>query len=167
MARTKQSNRVGQKGASHAAARKQTINKASRKSSGRHHNVKRPHRYRPGTVALREIRKYQKSTELLIRKAPFGRLVREITLDYKSDIRFQTKAFEALQHCAEHYIIDLFERANRCAIHGKRQTVTENDIRLVFFCQTGEYRSFSASSGAERCEQQVKKQRIGQATQKY
>ena len=52
-------------------------------------NLRRPHRYRPGTVALRQIRKYQKSTELLIRKMPFQRLVREIAQDYKCDLRFQ------------------------------------------------------------------------------
>ncbi len=50
--------------------------------------MKKPHRYRPGTVALREIRKYQKSTELLIRKLPFQRIVREIASEYKNDLRF-------------------------------------------------------------------------------
>jgi histone H3 len=59
--------------------------------------VKKPHRYRPGTVALREIRKYQKSTELLIRKLPFQRLVREIAQDFKTDLRFQSTAIMALQ----------------------------------------------------------------------
>ena len=59
--------------------------------------VKKPHRYRPGTVALREIRRYQKSTELLIRKMPFQRLVREIAQDFKQDLRFQAIALEALQ----------------------------------------------------------------------
>ncbi len=54
--------------------------------------VKKPHRYRPGTVALREIRKYQKSTDLLIRKLPFQRLVREIAQDFKNDLRFQSSA---------------------------------------------------------------------------
>ncbi len=59
--------------------------------------MKKPHRYRPGTVALREIRKYQKSTELLIRKLPFQRLVREIAQDFKTDLRFQSSAVLALQ----------------------------------------------------------------------
>jgi histone H3 len=59
--------------------------------------VKKPHRYRPGTVALREIRRYQKSTELLIRKLPFQRLVREIAQDFKTDLRFQSAAIGALQ----------------------------------------------------------------------
>ena len=59
--------------------------------------VMRPHRYRPGTIALREIRRYQKSTELLIRKLPFQRLVREIAQDFKTDLRFQSAAIGALQ----------------------------------------------------------------------
>ena len=50
--------------------------------------VKKPHRYKPGTVALREIRRYQKSTELLIRKLPFQRLVHEIAQDFKADLHF-------------------------------------------------------------------------------
>jgi len=71
--------------------------------------VLQPHRYRPGTVALREIRKYQKSTELLIRKLPFQRLVREIAQDFKTDLRFQSSAVLALQEAAEAYLVGLFE----------------------------------------------------------
>jgi hypothetical protein len=63
--------------------------------------IKKPHRYRPGTVALREIRRFQKSTELLIRKLPFQRLVREIAQDFKTDLRFQSAAVAALQEAAE------------------------------------------------------------------
>ena len=68
-------------------------------------NLRTPHRFRPGTVALREIRKYQKSTELLIRKLLFQRLVREIAQDYKCDHRFQTTALLALQEAAEAYMV--------------------------------------------------------------
>ena len=75
--------------------------KRSGKSSGLVGGVKRPHRFRPGTVALREIRKYQKSTELLIRKLPFQRLVREIAQDFKTDLRFQSSAVLALQEASE------------------------------------------------------------------
>ena len=71
--------------------------------------IKKPHRYRPGTVALREIRKYQKSTELLIRKLPFRRLVREVAQEYKSDLRFQSSAVVALQEASESYLVSLFE----------------------------------------------------------
>jgi len=88
-------------------------------------------RYRPGTVALREIRKYQKSTELLIRKLPFQRLVREIAQDFKTDLRFQSSAVMALQEAAEAYLVGLFEDTNLCAIHAKRVTIMPKDIQLA------------------------------------
>jgi histone H3 len=93
--------------------------------------VKMPHRYRPGTVALREIRRYQKSTALLLRKLPFARLVREIAQDFKSDLRFNSLAITALQEAAEAYLVGLFEDANLCAIHAKRVTVFPQDIILA------------------------------------
>ena len=71
--------------------------------------TKKPHRYRPGTIALREIHKYQKSTELLIRKLPFQRLVREIALDFKTVLKFQPQAVLALQVTAEAYLVGLLE----------------------------------------------------------
>ncbi|XP_068476385.1 histone H3.2-like [Phaseolus vulgaris] len=89
------------------------------------------HRFRPGTVALREIRKYQKSTELLIRKLPFQRLVREIAQDFKTDLRFQSSAVSALQEAAEAYLVGLFEDTNLCAIHAKRVTIMPKDIQLA------------------------------------
>uniref|UniRef100_A0A8B9NRZ5 Histone H3 n=1 Tax=Accipiter nisus TaxID=211598 RepID=A0A8B9NRZ5_9AVES len=94
MARTKQTARKSTGG---KAPRKQLATKAARKSAPSTGGVKKPHRYRPGTVALREIRRYQKSTELLIRKLPFQRLVREIAQDFKTDLRFQSSAVMALQ----------------------------------------------------------------------
>ena len=93
--------------------------------------VKQPHRYRPGTVALREIRRYQKSTELLIRKLPFQRLVREIAQDFKTDLRFQSAAVMALQEASEAYLVGLFEDSNLCAIHAKRVTIMPKDIQLA------------------------------------
>ena len=93
--------------------------------------VKKPHRYRPGTVALREIRRYQKSTDLLIRKLPFQRLVREIAQDFKNDLRFQGTAISALQEAAESYLVSLFEDTNLCAIHAKRVTIMPKDIQLA------------------------------------
>lgn len=106
MARTKQTARKSTGG---KAPRKQLATKAARKSAPTAGGVKKPHRYRPGTVALREIRKYQKSTELLIRKAPFQRLVREIAQDFKNDLRFQSTAVLALQEASEAYLVGLFE----------------------------------------------------------
>ncbi|XP_059197270.1 uncharacterized protein LOC131977843 [Centropristis striata] len=114
MARTKQTARKSTGG---KAPRKQLATKAARKSAPATGGVKKPHRYRPGTVALREIRRYQKSTELLIRKLPFQRLVREIAQDFKTDLRFQSSAVMALQESSEAYLVGLFEDTNLCAIH--------------------------------------------------
>jgi histone H3 len=130
MARTKQTARK-QTGAGGKAPRKQIGSKAARKSAPISGGVKKPHRYKPGTVALREIRKFQKSTELLIRKLPFQRLVREIATEYKSDLRFQSQAVLALQEASEAYLVGLFEDTNLCAIHAKRVTIMPKDIQLA------------------------------------
>ncbi|EMD40755.1 hypothetical protein CERSUDRAFT_45118 [Gelatoporia subvermispora B] len=96
-------------------------------------------RFRPGTVALREIRKYQKSTDLLIRKLPFSRVVREITMELleerpaysEAGMRWQASAILALQEATEAYLVHLFEDANLCAIHAKRVTLMQRDIQLA------------------------------------
>jgi histone H3 len=94
--------------------------------------VKKPgERYRPGTVALQEIRRYQKSTELLIRKLPFQRLVREIAQNFGINLRFQSAALSALQEASEAYLVGLFEDTNLCAIHAKRVTIMPKDIQLA------------------------------------
>ena len=128
MARTKQTARKSTGG---KVPRKQLAIKAARKSAPTSGAVKKPHRYRPGTVALREIRKYQKSTELLIRKLPFQRLVREVAQDFKNDLRFQGSAVMALQEAAEAYLVSLFEDTNLCAIHAKRVTIMPRDMQLA------------------------------------
>ena len=87
--------------------------------------------FRPGIMALREIRHYQKSSALLIRKLPFQRLVREIAQDFKSDLRFQAVAILCLQEAAEAYLVGLFEDTNLCAIHAKRVTITPRDLQLA------------------------------------
>ena len=93
--------------------------------------LKKPHCYRPGTVALREIRRYQKSTELLICKLPFQRLVWEIAQDFKTDLRFQSAAIGALQEASEAYLVGLFEDTNLCAIHAKCVTIMPKGIQLA------------------------------------
>merc|ERR1712064_218582 len=128
MARTKQTARKSTGG---KAPRKQLATKAARKSAPSTGGVKKPHRYRPGTVALLEIRRYQKSTELLIRKLPFQRLVREIAQDFKTDLRFQSQAIGALQEASDAYLVGLFEDTNLCAIHAKRVTIMPKDIQLA------------------------------------
>ncbi|KAK6045866.1 core histone H2A/H2B/H3/H4 [Cooperia oncophora] len=111
-------------------ARKSTGGKAPRKQSA----IKAASKSAPATggkVALREIRRYQKSTELLIRKLPFQRLVREIAQDFKTDLRFQSSAVMALQEASEAYLVGLFEDTNLCAIHAKRVTIMPKDIQLA------------------------------------
>ena len=93
--------------------------------------TKRKHRYRPGTLALREIRHYQKKTNLLIKKAPFARLVREIAQELMVEVRFRGSAISALQEAAEAYLVGLFEDTNLCAIHAKRITIMPRDIQLA------------------------------------
>ncbi len=94
--------------------------------------IAKPHRFRPGTVALREIRKYQKSSDLLLRRMPFQRLVREVVQSlHREDFRFQASAMAALQEAAEAYLVGLFEDTNKCAIHAKRVTVMPKDMQLA------------------------------------
>lgn len=108
-------------------------------------------RYKPGTVALKEIKRYQRTTELLIRKLPFARLVclilkkrrltelitgkvREIALSLipkNHTLRWQTQAIQALQEATEAYLVHLFEDTNLCAIHAKRVTIMQKDIQLA------------------------------------
>jgi histone H3 len=129
MVRTKQSARHSTGG---KAPRKQLHGLVARKAPPATGGIKpKPHRYRPGTVALREIRRYQKCTELLIRRLPFQRLVREIAQEFKSDLRWQSTALLALQEAAEAYLVGLFEDTNLCAIHARRVTILPKDLQLA------------------------------------
>jgi histone H3 len=132
-ARTKQTGSTGSTGGKGKKGKKRgtpaTKPRANTAATG---GVKKPHRYRPGTVALQEIRRYQKSTALLIRKLPFQRLVREISKDItRLDFRFQASAVLALQEAAEAYLVGLFEDVNLCAIHAKRVTIMPKDMQLA------------------------------------
>ena len=125
------------KGTGNKAAWKEVDNtvkagkRAPRKSAPATGGVTKPHRFRPGTVALWEIRRYQKSTELLCRKLPVSRLIREITQDYKTDLRFQASAIAALHEAMEDYQVKLFEDTNLCAIHARRVTIMPKDMQLA------------------------------------
>ena len=120
MARTKQTARKSTGG---KAPRKQVATKACRISAPVTGIVKKTERYRPGAKALVEIRKYQKSTELLTKKLPFQRLVREIAEAATPGMRFQSTAILALQEASEAYLVGLFEDTNLCAVHAKRVTI--------------------------------------------
>ena len=120
--------------------RKKAAAKAAKKSGQKapKGGVKKRYRYRPGTVALKQIRRYQKTTELLIRKLPFQHLVREIAGDTEvirsplcSKVRFQSAAIMTLQEASEAYLVGLFEDSNLCAIHAKRVTIMPKDIQLA------------------------------------
>lgn len=88
-------------------------------------------RFRPGSLAIREIRRFQKSTNLLIRKLPFQRLVREIGQFLKVNLRFQKSALLALQEASEAYLVELFQDTKFCALHAKRITIKAKDMLLV------------------------------------
>ena len=133
MARTKQTARKSSGG---KAPLKQLATKAARKASPTAGGVKKPHRYRPGTVALREIRQYQggrHATALLIKRRPMQAIIRYLIqeITHKSDYRVQTNAFNALQQAAEAYMVGLFEDTNLCALHAKRVTILPRDMQLA------------------------------------
>ncbi|KAL9933034.1 hypothetical protein V8E36_008289 [Tilletia maclaganii] len=138
MARTKQVARASTGGK--APRMKLATDKVAKKSvassafavDGGAGGVKKPHRYKPGTVALREIRKYQNNTELLIRKLPSQRLVKDIFEECnRRDLRIQSSALAALQEASEAYLVSLFEDTMLAAIHAKRVTIMVKDMRLA------------------------------------
>ncbi|KAG9390955.1 histone H3-variant [Carpediemonas membranifera] len=130
MARTKQTARKNPLSAGGKAPRKQLAKKAARKTAA---VAERTHtrRRRPGARALGEIRSLQKTTNLLIARAPFQRLVREISQNIALDLRFQRPALDALQEAAECYLVGLFEDTNLLAIHAGRVTIMEKDMTLA------------------------------------
>lgn len=113
------------------APRKALAANRTRKSAPSPGVPKPKRRYRPGTKALREIRKFQKSTDLLIRKLPFQQLVRQTAQEMIPGLRFQSSALEVLQQASEAYLVELFEEVNLCAIHAKRVTIMPRDMRLA------------------------------------
>jgi len=101
------------------------------KSTPKGEDEKKMRRYKPGTVALREIKRYQKSIDLLIPRAPFARLVRNICQDLHDDLRFSSDALRALQESSEAYLVGIFEDTNLCAIHANRATIFRKDMLLA------------------------------------
>ena len=129
MARTKQTSRKVFGGKKKKRSTKPLVRAANKQPQQQQRKI---YKYRPGTVALREIRKYQKSTETVIRKLPFQRLVREIMQDTgKKDLRIQSSALLALQEASEAYLGSYLQDANMCALHAKRVTIMSKDIQLA------------------------------------
>lgn len=137
MARTKTTARKSSTGMK--KPRKEFINaKTAKKTAGAEQKNKQEStvarkgsRYKPGTIALREIRKYQKSTDCLLPKLPFQRLVRDLAITMVPDIRFQASSLYALQEACEAYLVGLFEDTNQCAIHARRVTIMVRDLQLA------------------------------------
>ena len=141
MARTKRTSRKSMSGAptlSKNEARRLAAARAEarcREGQEPRTDTPKPRRYRPGAVALQDIRRYQRSTDLLIRRAPFDRLVRELVQDLwygGHELRVSPAAVMALQEAAEMYLVLLFEDTNLCTIHAKRVTIMPKDIQLVW-----------------------------------
>ena len=112
-----------------AKAVKNVALKAAKKAMAKETKIKK--RAHPGAVALSEIKFLQRTTELLLRKAPFQHLIKDIAQAEKTDIRFQSAAISALQEAAEAYLVGLFEDTNLCAIHAKRVTIMTKDMQLA------------------------------------
>lgn len=110
-----------------ASGGKKTLSKKKSITPG----IKKGHRFRPGTVAVRDMKRYQKSTELLLRRAPFQRLIREITGNYSVGTRFAASALLALQEATESYMVKMFDHTLALALHAKRVTVFQRDFNLV------------------------------------
>lgn len=108
-----------------------SLNKSEQVGNQKKKGKKKRLRFKPGMKALREIRNFQKSTDLLIHKLPFVRLVKEITLNFHHSLQWQSIALEAIQHASEDYIIGLMEDANLSALHAKRVTIMPKDIQLA------------------------------------
>ena len=100
-------------------------------AKGRKDAKNRPHHYRLGSVALHEIQRYQNSTELLVRKLPFQRLVREITQEFKPNLHFQANAMMAVQEASKSYLVGLMEDTNFCTMHAKHMTIMPSDMQLA------------------------------------
>ena len=136
------------------AATKKVASKAIKKTAPAAGGMKekRKMRHKPGTVVLREVKRYQKSIDMLLPRAPFQRLVRGITADMDHELRFQGQALHALQEAAEAYIVGVFEDTNLCAIHAKRMTVMKKDMdlaRRIRGDRNFDYRDLQPKSGDE------------------
>ena len=153
--------------------RKHLSHKVLRKRNPQLEEFKKPHRYQPGMVALREIRCYQRSTEKLSKKTPFQKLIREISQEYQIcpdgpgtpsvQVRFQSTAIAALQEAAENFIVGLFEDVNLLAVHARRVTVIPQDIRLALRIR-GDHLHWQITTEDAACYERHKKRYEGGAT---
>ena len=87
--------------------------------------------FKPGQLAIKEIKRLQEKTQVIIPRLPFQRLVRDICRTRNPDTRFSSQALQALQEAAESYLTGMFEDSLLCALHAKRVTVMVKDIQLA------------------------------------
>ena len=147
--------------------RKSISHKILRKGIKPTGGIKKPHIYQPGMVALKEIRRYQRSTENLIKRTPFQKLIREISQEYRIcpdgpgtpsvQVRFQSTAIAALQEAAENYIVGLFEDVNLLAIHARHVTIMPRDIRLALRIRGDHHHWHISSDDPSRYERHEKR----------
>ena len=138
--------------------------------------IKKPHRYHPGLLALQEIHRYQQSTDSLIRRTPFNKLIKEISQEYRIcpegprtpsvQVRFQSTALAALQEAAENFLVGLFEDVNLSAVHGKRVTVMPCDIRLALRIR-GDHSHWRITPEDATCYERHQKRTEGGATYNF
>ena len=146
--------------------RKHISHKVLRKGINLTEGIKKPHRYRPGMLALREIRRYQRSTENLIKRTPFQKLIREISQEYcicpdgpgtpSVQVHFQSTAIAALQEAAENFTVGLFEYINLLAIHARHVTIMPRDIQLALHIRGDHLQWLMSSEDPSRYERHEK-----------
>ena len=105
-------------------------------------DIKRRYKYKPGTVALREVHKLQRTSHLLIPLSPFQELIREIAMSYKADLRFQREALLAIQEAAESHLVSIFQHTQNMAVHGGRKTIQDRDLTLAIHVRDNNVQPF-------------------------
>ena len=105
-------------------------------------DIKRRYKYKPGTVALREVHKMQRTSHLLIPRSPFQELIREIAMSYKADLRFQREALLAIQEAAESHLVSIFQHTQNMAVHGGRKTIQDRDLTLAIHVRDNNVQPF-------------------------
>ena len=113
------------------AARKLEIQVQAQAEADQQSARPKRHRFKPGPLTIQEIRRYQDATVPILRKKPFVKLVKELSRDFKRELRYQSISMNALAEASEAFLVKMFEEADLCAKHGKRKEITPKDIKLA------------------------------------
>ena len=144
--------KVSSKSKPKVSNKKTAPSKGGMKQTASQEGERKKPRFKPGTVALREIKRYQKSTALLLPRAAFQRVVRSVCSEIDHDLRFQAQALIALQEAAEAYLVGVFEDANLCCLHAKRVTIHKKDMELARRIRGDEMMDRRAPEGLDESE---------------